>query len=372
MLCIDRSQRDGIVADRHLIGRRAELGLHTLGPGDGIVLQGGIRRAGDGQVEALLIDLHSLAGIRAEVAVHCAAEHLQIRQRLLQHRHRGACPALRHRGEGAGRGVGRKHAVPHGVVHLAVLLQSAGSQEGVHSRLGGRAELAVRGRAGIAQRPQPVLQQRDQVALFALGEVDGRGRQRGALGPPHVGVIGHLVPGETPVQQPLAQRVVFRGALEYLAGGSSGAVLRDPLGVLHPQPDAAVGGLGAQCLRGGLRGAHLLGGVQHRMEQDAPHHPRGPLGIAVEFREVVPLLALNAVGRGQRIRAHGRGRGVLTRGADHLPHDARIRNVVAVIHGDHLVGDVHLNIIPTLSPGQARRQRRRQHAQQCQQAQKSL
>ena len=118
------------------------------------------------------------------------------------------------------------------------------------------------------------------------------------------------------------------------------AVLGDPLGIVHAQPDAAVGRAGAQVAHAGAaqRGI-VLAAVDHGVEQDAALDAGGIFGPAVEFLEVVPFGALRGIRLGGQIeRSGGRGRGRQAGGAQHMAHHGVVRGAV---YGGDLVGQIH-------------------------------
>ena len=194
--------------------------------------------------------------------------------------------------------------------------------------------LAVKLAAVVAQVAQAVLQiQHLRPGGAGAQIVFGDAQEFGVA---HAG--GSVVGGHP---QQLAQVLVALGGVVNRDLRAHEAVLGDELRVLHPQPDAAVGGGQAE-LAGGLRlhAVHVLRiegqGVEHVTQMDA----RGVLHVALVLRQVRPLGALGGAAlRGQAIGSDGRA-AVHAGGAEHLPDDAA---VLGGVHRDDLVGDVHLD-----------------------------
>src|SRR5699024_409688 len=145
--------------------------------------------------------------------------------------------------------------------------------------------------------------------------------------------------GPCPPRQQMAAGPARRPLFLNDDGRAFGAVVVDPLGVLHFQADAAVGGAAAELFDGGLV-QHLALAVDDGVEQYAADDAVPPLRVALILLEPIPFAgagrARGLIGAQRRVRALGLEAG----GADHLAHAGVVIRAVPLIDVHALVGHV--------------------------------
>ena len=260
--------------------RIAELLLQLVGA----IFHGGKQRVGDAAGGGLavhgLIFAHRRRRGRVKGAVLRAGIEAQSLQRLLQADDLLARIALHQSGCGRIRG---EQPVPQRRVHLAVGRHAQILLVRRHGVVRVVPKDAVGGGAQIAQLNQAVLQLANPVAGAALFQhAAGSGKL----------AVGLIRRGEGLLQEAAAQRAVALAAVIDFDLRARGAVVRDPLRVLHTQANAAMGRGRTEIAHRRRGRAGLLGTVCNGMEEDAAADARRPLGVAAILAEIIPFRAL--------------------------------------------------------------------------------